>query len=448
MDTDPTRLSLSVQILILVALTLINAFFAAAEMAFVSVNRTKMKIIAEDTTDGDARAEKVLRLMEEPNTFLSAIQVAITFAGFLSSAFASYNMSDHVVGLFARFGIRCNAQIAVIIVTVILSYFTLVLGELFPKRLALKYSEKMALGSVNIILFTKTLFKPFVKLLSLSVDGLMKLFRQSDADDSGEFAEEEIMDLLEVGKEQGEIDETGTEMIRSIFDFDDAFAYEVMVPRPDVYMIDVNEPVSSYIDELLQTRHARIPVYEEDIDDIIGVLHMKDLIIAARKTGFDDIDIRSILKDPYFVPETKKLNELLDSMRSDKIQMAILIDEYGGFSGIVTLEDILEEIVGTIEDEYDEDEPRLEKKEDGSYVVDGLYDLDDLAEETGVDFETENSETIGGFVMDLMGIVPDEDTVGQTVEYKNCTFTIMAACDRRIEKLSLRIAPEREDEQE
>jgi len=438
METDPGGLSLTVQLLILLLLTMTNAFFASAEMALVSLSKTKMKILAEDDTDGDARAEKVLKLLEQPTTFLSTIQVAITFAGFLASAFASYNLSDDLVSLLARAEITVNPQVAVVLVTVLLSYFTLVFGELFPKRIAMIYSEKIALSTITLIVAASVLFSPFVKLLSKSVGLLMKLFRQQDYASENEYYQEEILSLLEVGQEQGDIDESGKEMIHSIFEFDDALAYEIMTARPDVYMININVPVTEYVDELLEERYARIPVYDKGSDDIIGVLYMKDFMIEARKVGFDNVDIRPLLKKPFFVPESKKINELLNELQLSKMQMAILIDEYGGFSGVVTIEDILEEIVGNIEDEYEDDEPKMEEIAPRTYVIDGLYYLEDLAEQTGIQLESENHETIGGFVMDLMGEVPDEDTsIEREIPYGNCVFRILSVRDRRIEKISL-----------
>jgi putative hemolysin len=448
MDADPGGLSLSIQLLVLFTLTMINAFFAAAEMALVSLNKTRMKILAEDDTDGDARAEKVLKLLEQPNTFLSTIQVAITFAGFLSSAFASYNLSDDFAGLLAKMQIYANPQVVVVLVTLILSYFTLVFGELFPKRIAMRYSERIALSTVSTIVAVSKISAPFVKLLSKSVGLLMKIFRQNDRDDENEYSQEEILSLLEMGQEKGEIDESGKEMIHSIFEFDDALAYEIMTARTDVYMININDPVPEFVDELLEERYARIPVCDKDSDDIIGVLYMKDFILEARKVGFDNVDIRPLLKKPFFVPESKKINELLSELQLSKMQMAILIDEYGGFSGVVTIEDILEEIVGNIEDEFEDDEPKLEKLDKGIYIVDGLYYLEDLAEEIGIKMESENHETVGGFVMDLMGEVPDEDTsVSREIDYENFIFKILAVRDRRIEKVSLRLK-ENDDMQE
>ena len=451
MDTDPGRLPLIVQLLIIVLLTYVNSFFAKAEMAFVSLSKAKLKAIADDTTDGDARAERVMLMLDDTNSFLSTIQVVITLAGFLSSAFASYNLSEVVVKLFAGWGVHLNPQLSVVLITLLLSYLTLVFGELFPKRLALRAPEKIAMQSVGTLMFTKKFFTPFVKLLSASVQGLLKLFGLDKEEDSSEYMTEEIMNLLEEGQEQGEIDESGKDMINAVFEFDDVFAYEIMTPRTDVYMVDIHEPVSSYVDEMLEERYARIPFYGEDIDDIIGILYIKDYILEARKHGFEGVDIRSILKKPYFVPENKKINELLDDMQHDKQSMAVLIDEYGGFSGVVTIEDLLEEIVGTIADEYEDDEPKIEKRDEHTYIIDGLYSLDDLEEETGIALtsESDNSETVGGFVMELSGEVPDEkESIGKEFFVDNYVFRILAVKDRRIERVKLTINEDQPQPQE
>jgi putative hemolysin len=448
METDPGRLPLIVQLLIIVILTYINAFFAKAEMAFVSLSKAKLKAIADDTTDGDARAEKVMLMLDDTNSFLSTIQVAITLAGFLSSAFASFNLSEVIVKLFAGWGVNLNPQLSVVIITLLLSYLTLVFGELLPKRLALRDPENTAMKSVNAIVFAKKFFTPFVKLLSASVQGMLKILGLEEEEGNSEYMAEEIMNLLEEGQEQGEIDESGKDMINAVFEFDDVFAYEIMTPRTDVYMVDINEPIGNYVDEMLEERYARIPFYGEDIDDIIGILYIKDYILEARKCGFENVDIKSILKKPYFVPENKKINELLDEMQKDKQSMAVLIDEYGGFSGVVTIEDLLEEIVGNISDEYEDDEPQLIKRDDHTYVIDGLFTLDDLEEETGIALtsESDNSATVGGFVMELSGEVPDEKgSIGKEFCIDNYEFRILAVKDRRIERVKLTVLDEPEN---
>ena len=441
MDTDPGRLSLTVQLLIIVALTFCNAFFAMAEMALVSLSKAKLKAIADDTEDGDARAEKVLILLDEPNKFLSTIQVVITLAGFLSSAFASFNMSEGLCNLLAKAGITLNPQIAVVVITILLSYFTLVFGELFPKRIALRNPEGLAIKSVNTIVLMKKIFNPFVFLLSASVEGLIKLFKLQPDDNNTEYMEEEIINILEEGQEQGEIDETGKDMINAVFEFDDSYAYEIMTPRTDVYALCINDSPKTYIDEMLNKRYSRIPFYDEDQDDVVGVLFMKDYIIEAKEKGFDNVDIKALLKKPYFVPENKKINELLGEMQNEKQSIAIIIDEYGGFSGIITIEDLLEEIVGNIEDEFENDAPGIEVVSDNEYIVDAITNLDDLDESIGVllESESDNSETLGGFITELSGEVPDEQDIGKVFDFKNYHFKILEVGDKRLEKIGITV---------
>ena len=254
--------------------------------------------------------------------------------------------------------------------------------------------------------------------------------------------------MLEAGQEKGELKEEGKKMITSIFEFDDLLAYEVMTPRTEVFSIDINAPTEEYIDELMELRYSRIPVYEDDSDNIIGILHIKDYLIKAREEGFDNVDFRSILRKPYFVPETKNIDSLFVELQTEKQHIAILIDEYGGFSGIVTMEDIIEEIVGDIDDEYDEEETEFQKISDDTYVIDGSMDLDDLDEELGVDLESENSETLGGFIIDILGEIPDENDVGNEIIFENYVFKIDSIKDRRIEKITMKILPVSDEDED
>ena len=444
---DPSGPSIPVQLGFLVFLTLINAFFASAEMAFVSANKNRIKILAND---GNKKAQLLQDLLEEPTKFLSTIQVAITFAGFLSSASAATGMADDMGAFLAKYGVPYASQLSVVIVTMILSYFTLVFGELFPKRLAMQNADKLALLFVRPVFLISRLLSPFVAILSMSIAILMKLCRKENYKMDGEYSEEEVKSMLDVGTESGQLDEAGREMIESVFYFDDELAYEIMTPRPDVYMIDINDPLEEYLDELLEERYSRIPVYDEDSDDIIGILYMKDFIIEARKVGFEHVDIRPLLQKPYFVPESKKINELFDELQRSKMHIAMLIDEYGGFSGIVTIEDIIEEIVGNLDDEYDDEEPKMEQIEDNVYLVDGQYALDDISDELEIHLDSDNHETVGGLIIELLGEIPDEEEdEGVVVEYENFTFTIVEIRDRRIEKLKMEIhRPEKEDSED
>ncbi len=223
-------------------------------------------------------------------------------------------------------------------------------------------------------------------------------------------------------------------MINSIFQFDDELAYEIMTLRTDVFLIDINDPAEEYLDQLMELRYSRIPVCEDETDNIIGILHIKDYLIKARESGFDKVDIRAILRKPYFVPETKNIDALFFELQIEKQHIAVLIDEYGGFSGIVTMEDIIEEIVGDIDDEYDEEEHIIDKVDDNNYYVDGNVSLNDLNEEVNINLESENSETIGGFLIDILGEIPEEGDENREVTFENYIFTILSVKERRIEK--------------
>lgn len=255
--------------------------------------------------------------------------------------------------------------------------------------------------------------------------------------------EEEVMSILEEGQGNGEIREEGKKMINAIFAFDDKLAHEIMTPRTDVFMIDIQDPIDEFIEDLMRLQYSRIPVCDGDSDNIIGILHVKDYMIKAYQDGFENVDIRSILRKAYFVPETKKIDTLFFELQKTKQHIAILIDEYGGFAGIVTMEDIIEEVMGDIDDEYDEEETEIVKVDENTYMIDGNTDLDDINEELGLELVSENSETLGGFIIELLGDLPDEEEKeDKVIEYENLVFKIESVKDRRIEKVKLYITPE------
>lgn len=436
METEPGPTNVTAQIILIVILTLINAFFASAEMAIVSINKNKVKHLAEE---GNKKATILLKLMEEPTKFLSTIQVGITLAGFFSSASAATGLSGTFGELLKSIGIPYSNEIALVVVTVILSYITLVFGELFPKRIALQNAEAIAMFSVKPILFVSKVTLPFIKLLSLSTNLLIKLFGFNVDGLDEKVSKEEIKSMVEVGQEHGVINETEKEMIESIFEFDDKLAYEVMTPRTNVYLINIDIPLSEYIDELIEERYSRVPVYEGDTDNIIGILYMKDFFIEARKFGFDNVDIRSILQEPYFIPETKNIDELFKELQSCKKHMAILIDEYGGFSGIVSIEDLIEEIMGEIEDEYDEEVSTIKKIDSNIFMVDGLIPLDEFNEKFHTNIEANNYDTIGGFVIDKLGRIPSSVDNEHNVEHDNLVLKIDEIKEKRINRIKVYI---------
>ena len=278
--------------------------------------------------------------------------------------------------------------------------------------------------------------------------GIKKFWKKLTNQAKGSQMEEEVMSILEAGQESGVLKEEGKKMINSIFALDDKLAYEIMTPRTDVFVIDIEDPPEEYVDDLMKLRYSRIPVCQGETDNIIGILNIKDYLIQAWEKGFESVDIASILRAPYFVPETKNIDALLFELQKMKQQIAILIDEYGGFSGIVTMEDIIEQVVGDIDDEYDEEEEIIDKVDDHIYLVDGDVSLEDLDEELGIDLTSETSETIGGFLIDMLGEIPDENDVGRIIEFENYQFKIMAIQDRRIERVKIYILDPAEQEAE
>ncbi len=443
MSSDPE--SYTGAIIVLVILIAINAFFAAAEMAIVSANKNRIRTLAQE---GHKKAIALSRLMEEPNKFLSAIQVAITLAGFLTSALAAMDFSEDVGRWLTGLGVPQGQTVATVLLTVLMSMIVLIFGELFPKRLAMLHAEGMAMAVCGPISFISAMFKPVVAFLSLSVNILLKLCRQRTDVTNVEFSEDDVVWMIEAGKEQGELKEEGTNMIKSIFAFDDILAYEIMTPRTDVFSIDINDPPEEYIDELMELRYSRIPVYDDDSDNIIGILNIKDYLIKARADGFDHVDIKPILREPYFVPETKNIDSLFVELQKTKQHIAILIDEYGGFCGIVTMEDIIEEVMGDIVDEYDEVEQEITKIGHKMYIVEGSTDLDDLDEALGINLKSDDSETIGGFIIDMLGEIPDDDDIGKELLYENYVLSIKSVKDKRIEQVGLKILPPVEKEGE
>lgn len=432
---DPDTVS---SILLILGLLFINAFFAAAEMAIVSVNKNKINSLAEE---GNKKALALKKLTSEPTKFLSTIQVGVTLSGLFASASATTGISAQLDNLLKNIGVPYSAQISVVIVTIILSYFTLVFGELFPKRMALQKSEAISMFAVKPLIFISKITSPFVKLLSGSTNTLVKLSGIKTDNLEEEVSKEEIKSLIEVGQEQGVINETEKEMIQGIFDFDDTLAKEVMTPRTDVFMINIETPIDKIKKQIMEENFSRIPVYEEDSDNIIGILYIKDFYAEALDKGIENINIREMLRKPYFVPETKNIDDLFKELQSTKNHMAILIDEYGGFSGIVTIEDLIEEVMGNIFDEYDESEPDIKKLDSNTYLVNGLLPIGELNEHLHLSLESENTDTIGGFIINLMGAIPTSNDC-PAIKYENLTFKIEEVNEKRIEKLRLSIDPE------
>lgn len=429
MEPDPEAASILFQITILIILTLINAFFAGSEMAVVSVNKNRIRRLAEQ---GNKNAALIERLMEDSTVFLSTIQVAITLAGFFSSASAATGIAQVLAVKMAQWNLPYSQTLAGITVTLVLAYFNLVFGELVPKRIALQKAQGFSLFCVRPIYCISRIMNPFIKLLSLSTSGFLKLIHMHSENLEADVSEEEIRSMLETGSESGVFNDIEKEMITSIFSFDDKRAKEVMVPRQDMVAIDINDPPEDYIDEVLQSMHSKIPVYEGDIDNMIGVLSVKALTIEARKKSFDSLDIRSLLMAPYFVPENQRTDALFKEMQKNKIKLAILIDEYGGVAGMVTLEDLIEEIVGDIHEEYEVVEPEiLELEPHRIFRVYGGVSLFDLKEEMHLHMES-SCDTLSGYLMERLGYIPSPPKLPLTVVTEEADYEIESMDERVI----------------
>ncbi len=420
------------QIFILIILILLNAFFAASEIAFISLNDAK---VAKQAKNGDKRAKQILKMLENPSKFLATIQIGITLAGFLSSAFASDAFASKLApilnNLIPQISISVWQSISIIIITMILSFFTLVFGELVPKRLAMKSYEKIAFATIGIIRFIYILTVPFVKLLTASTNLVSKLFGVSEKDEEV-VTEEEIKMMVDEGEEKGAIEENERELINNVFEFNDTIASEIMTHRTDIYALSIDMNVNDLIEELDEYRYSRIPVYNETIDEIKGILYLKDLLKYVKSKR--NIKLKSIIKPAYFVPRSKPIDELFKELQKNNNQIAIVLDEYGGTAGLITMEDILEELVGDIYDEYDEIESEYEKVDEDTYFISGTMNIDDVSKILQVEIEEGDYDTLSGYLQEKLGRIP-KDEEKPIIETEKITYKIEEYEDKRIVKV-------------
>ena len=422
--------SLILQFIVIIVLTGINAFFSSAEMAIVSINKNKLKILVEE---GNKKAIMLENLMKEPSKFLSTIQVGITLAGFFASASAATGLSQYLSIYLRKLGIPYSGQISMILITFVLSYITLVFGELIPKRIALKSSEKIALSSVGTIVTVSKIFSPFVKFLTFSTNIVLTALKMKEDNIEEKVSKEELRSLVEVGREHGIINEVEKEMIENIIEFDEKVAREIMIPRTKVFLIDKNISVDELFEKKEVEVYSRIPVYEDEADNIVGILFMKDLMIEAYRKGFQNVKLPEIMQEAYFVPETKNVNELFNEMQSEKKHIAILIDEYGGFSGIVTLEDLIEEVMGNISDEFDADDSSIKKLSANKYLVNGELSLNDLNDYFHIELESKHYDTLSGLLIEHMGYIPEDDEDIEPIIIDEISFKPKRVKDKKIE---------------
>lgn len=421
------------QLLILLILILLNAFFAASEIAFISLNDTK---IEKQAKEGNKKAKQIEKMLKSPSKFLATIQIGITLAGFLSSAFASDAFADKLApvlnNLIPVLNIGIWRSISIILITIILSFFTLVFGELVPKRLAMKNYEKISFATISIIRTLSIITSPFVRFLTLVTNAISKLFGVGENEEET-VTEEEIKMMVDQGKENGTIQEDEKELIDNVFEFNDITASEIMTHRTDIFAVDINISSEELMQELTKEeyRYSRIPVYEETIDEIKGILYIKDVLKNINKKTFR---VKNIIKEAYFVSQNKLINELFKELQKNKKQMAVVVDEYGGTAGIITMEDILEELVGDIYDEYDKFEEEYKKIDNNTYILSGSMTIYDVNKLLNAKIPEGDYDTISGFLQDKLGRIPAEKEK-PVIETKEITYKIEEYEDKRILKV-------------
>lgn len=430
------------QLLLQLVLIAVNALFAATEIAVISLNETKVRRMAEG---GDRKAAKMLRMVTEPTGFLSTIQICITLAGFLGSAFAADNFSDKLVNWLINdcevSGVSPSAldTISVIIITLVLSYFTLVLGELVPKRIAMKRSESIARAVSGLMIAMTAALRPIIWLLTVSTNGVLRLCGIDPEDNAEEVSEEEIIMMLDEGEEAGSIESGEKELIKNVFSLNDTTAEDVMVHRSQVTFLRRDDARTTLLNEIAESGYSRFPVYGENIDDIVGILYAKTYLTAQSRG--ERCEMKDFLMPPRFVHASTHINRILLDMQREHAHMAVVVDDYGGVIGIITLEDILEELVGEIWDESDEVIENIRERSDGSYDINGSTRLSDMCESIGCSIDSE-ADTVGGWVTEMLGGIPES---GESFECGGMHVTVESTDERRVLKVNVNVNILRED---
>ncbi|HEM3581652.1 TPA: HlyC/CorC family transporter [Streptococcus suis] len=439
---DPGSQTIYLQLLILFLLTLFNAFFSASEMALVSLNRSRVE---QKAADGEKKYIRLLQVLENPNNFLSTIQVGITFISILSGA----SLANDLGAVFAKWmGNSTTAQTAGYwLALAMLTFVSIVLGELYPKRIAMNMKETLAVVTAPVIIFLGKIVSPFVWLLSAATNLISRITPMNFDDADEQMTRDEIEYILT--KSEQTLDAEEIEMLQGVFSLDELMAREVMVPRTDAFMVDIEDDTATIMAAILKQNFSRIPVYDGDKDNIIGLIHTKKILSEAFSNGFDNLNIRRIMQEPLFVPETIFVDDLLTSLRNTQNQMAILLDEYGGVAGLVTLEDLLEEIVGEIDDETDKTEIFVREIAENTYIVQGNMTLNDFNEHFEMELESDNVDTIAGYYLTGVGTIPSQDEkVSFEVDSKDHHLVLIndKVKNGRVTKLKLLITPLEKEE--
>lgn len=421
-----------ISVAVLLLLILLNGFFAASEIAVISLNDNKIKKMAES---GDKKAQKVYQLTSNTSRFLSTIQIGITLAGFLSSASASQSFASSLADVlsFLPFSRSVIQNIAMVIITVILSYFSLVLGELVPKKMAMHNAEGISMRVAGFLNGMATIFRPFIAFLTLSTNTVLRLMGIDPNEHEDEITEEGILMMVDAGEENGVIDGDAKDMIENIFDFSDSTVSEIMTHRTEIVAIEDNATIAEAAQLSMKFGYSRIPVYHEDLDTILGIIYAKDLLGFIGKDA-QDIRLTDLMRKAYFIPESKLCSELFKEMTEKHLQIAIIVDEYGGTEGLISLEDLLESIVGNIQDEYDNEAEEIHQVNDHTYTVDGFTNIDEVSDLIGMELPEGDYDTIAGYVVEKLGYIPHPGD-HPVVKEGSCTFTVEEVEDKRIAKI-------------
>ncbi|MDH8679365.1 hemolysin family protein [Fusibacter bizertensis] len=427
------------KILFLITLIAVNAFFAASEIALISLNDNKIKQMADK---GDKKAKQLTQLLSEPSRFLATIQVGITLAGFLASAFAAESFSEPLVTALKGLNVPLPDSVLkvgmVVLITIILAYFTLVLGELVPKRIAMKKPEGIAFTVVSVLVFLSKVTSPFVRFLTASTNFFVNMFGIDPQTEDDNVTEEEIRMLIDVGEEKGTIATHEKIMINNVFEFNNKTAEDIMTHRMELVAIPLNIDLDTLVALIAREQFSRIPVYDKSIDNVIGVLHIKDMIKLITVSSDHNFNLEPYIRKALYVPMHKMVNELFLNFQETKTHIGIVIDDYGGTAGIVTIEDLIEEIVGNIFDEHDKEEDiEIKQIDTSTYEVRGTISLYELEKHFEVEFPVETYETLNGFLIDLFGHMPSKDQINE-INYKNLFIRTVKVTDKRIEKVIIK----------
>lgn len=426
-------------VLLLIVLVLVNAFFAACEIAVITLNDAKIEKMAEN---GNRAARKILKLTSNSSRFFSTIQIGVTLAGFLSSAAAAQSFSDGLARLlsFLPFSVSTVQGLSTFLITLILSYFSLVFGELVPKKIAMKRAEELSFRFAGVLTGIAAVFRPIVSLLTASTNGVLRLLGIDPRDTEQTVTEEEILMMVDQGEEKGVLDEDAKDMISNIFDFSDSTVSEIMTHRTEVDAVEDISSVQDVVSLSIKLGHSRVPVYHDDLDNILGIIYVKDLLKYVGAPVDPGVKLTDLMRPAFFVPESKFCADLFSEMTARRLQIAVVVDEYGGTEGIVTMEDLLESIVGNMQDEYDTEEEEIHREGDNRYSVDGTASVEEISDLTGVELPEGDYDTIAGLMMEQLGRIPKPNEHPH-VKVKNLTLTVAEMDDRRIARITIEKEP-------